>query len=55
MVGAKYKTGHTSFKVTGSSTDSANADCKVSVILDNVKPYQEAVPTVPGGIGDYSV
>lgn len=46
---------NTSFKVSGSSTDSTNADCKVSVILNNVKPYQEAVPTGPGGEGDYSV
>jgi hypothetical protein len=46
---------NTSFKVTGSSTDNTNADCKVSVILNNVKPYQEAVPTGPGGKGDYSI
>jgi F5/8 type C domain len=42
------------FKVTGSSTDTANVDCKVSVILNNVKPYQEAGPTGPGGKSDYS-
>jgi hypothetical protein len=45
---------NTDFKVTGSSTDTSNTDCKVSVILNNVKPYQEAVPTGPGGNGDYS-
>jgi hypothetical protein len=46
---------NTSFKVTGSSTDNTNANCNVSVILNNVKPYQEAVPTGPGGKGDYSI
>ena len=46
--------GNTNFKVTGSSTDNANIDCKVSVILNNVKPYQEAGPTGPGGKSDYS-
>ncbi len=46
---------NTIFKVTGSSTDNSNANCNVSVILNNVKPYQEAVPTGPGGKGDYSV
>jgi hypothetical protein len=46
--------GNTNFKVTGSSTDTANVDCKVSVILNNVKPYQEARPTGPGGKSDYS-
>lgn len=46
--------GNTNFKVTGSSTDTVNLDCKVSVILNNVKPYQEAGPTGPGGKSDYS-
>ena len=46
--------GNTNFKVTGSSTDTTNVDCKVSVILNNVKPYQEAGPTGPGGKSDYS-
>jgi hypothetical protein len=46
--------GNTNFKVTGSSTDTVNVDCKVSVILNNVKPYQEAGPTGPGGKSDYS-
>ena len=45
---------NTDFKVTGSSTDTNKTDCKVSVILNNVKPYQEAIPTGPGGNEDYS-
>jgi hypothetical protein len=45
---------NTDFKVTGSSTDTTNTDCKVSVILNNVKPYQKAEPTGPGGSDDYS-
>jgi hypothetical protein len=42
------------FEISGTSTDNANTDCKVSIILNNVKPYQEVVPTGPGGEGDYS-
>ena len=40
--------------VSGTSTDDANADCKVSVIVNNVKPYQPAAGTGPAGTNDYS-
>ena len=39
----------------GTSTDSINSNCRVSVILNNVKPYQNVLPTGPGGKGDYSI
>jgi hypothetical protein len=42
------------FEISGTSTDNTNTDCKVSVILNNVKPYQDAIPAGPGGDGDYS-
>jgi hypothetical protein len=42
------------FEIYGTSTDNTNTDCKVSIILNNIKPYQEAIPTGPGGEGDYS-
>jgi hypothetical protein len=40
--------------VAGTSTDNANADCQVYVILNNIKPYQKAVATGPTGVNDYS-
>jgi PKD domain len=40
--------------VSGTSTDDANTECKVSVIVNNVKPYQPAVATGPAGTNDYS-
>src|SRR5215207_2129423 len=40
--------------VSGTSTDDVNTDCKVSVIVNNVKPYQPAVANGTGGTGDYS-
>ncbi|HEU4824211.1 MAG TPA: hypothetical protein VFS97_12365 [Nitrososphaeraceae archaeon] len=40
--------------VSGTSTGDANTECKVSVIVNNVKPYQPAVGTGPAGTNDYS-
>jgi F5/8 type C domain len=45
---------HNNFEISGTSTDNTTTDCKVSVILNNVKPYQDAIPAGPGGDGDYS-
>ena len=42
-------------KFIGTSTDSINSDCQVSVILNDIKPYQNVLPTGPGGKGDYSL
>ena len=38
-------------RVSGSSTDTLSTDCQASVILNNIKPYQ---PAIPAGINDYS-
>jgi hypothetical protein len=40
--------------VSGISTDNATSDCKVSVIVNDVKPYQQAVANGTGGTNDYS-
>ena len=41
-------------KISGTSTDNANVDCQVYVILNNLKPYQKATATGPSGVNDYS-
>ncbi|MFL6362996.1 MAG: hypothetical protein ACJ709_06105 [Nitrososphaeraceae archaeon] len=44
--------------VSGTSIDNATAKCEVSVIVNNVKPYQPTISTVgpgrTGGAADYS-
>jgi hypothetical protein len=44
--------------VSGTSIDNATAKCEVSVIVNNVKPYQPAISTIgpgrTGGAADYS-
>jgi hypothetical protein len=43
--------------ISGTSTDNAtpsSSDCKVSVIVNKVRPYQPATPVGPGGAADYS-
>ena len=40
--------------VTGISKDNATTDCQVSVIVNSVKPYQNASATGSGGVSDYS-
>ena len=47
--------GKNNLKIIGTSTDSINSNCRVSVILNNVKPYQNVQPTGSGGKGDYSI
>ena len=42
-------------KIIGTSTDNINSNCNVSVILNDVKPYQSVLPTGPGDYGDYSL
>jgi hypothetical protein len=41
-------------KVAGESSDDPSKDCTVSVIVNNVRPYQSAVPAGAAGDGDYS-
>ncbi|MFZ0697279.1 MAG: hypothetical protein WAM88_09095, partial [Nitrososphaeraceae archaeon] len=40
--------------ITGSATDDANSPCEVSVILNDVRPYQPATPQGTSGKDDYS-
>jgi hypothetical protein len=42
-------------KFIGTSTDGLNSNCRVSVMLNDVKPYQDVSATGPGGKGDYSL
>lgn len=51
--GQKIKLG-TSLVINGTSTDNSTANCQVSVIVNNVKPYQKAEATGTGGSKDYS-
>jgi len=40
--------------VSGTSTDNSTSDCKVSVIVNGIRPYQPAAANGTGGINDYS-
>lgn len=40
--------------ISGTSTDDALTDCQVSVIVNNVKPYQSTVANSSGEKDDYS-
>jgi hypothetical protein len=39
---------------SGESSDDTSKDCTVSIIANNIKPYQNAYPTGASGLGDYS-
>jgi hypothetical protein len=41
-------------QITGTSSDNSITECQVSVIVNNVKPYQPAKANGSGGINDYS-
>ena len=41
-------------QLTGTSTDNTTIDCQVSVIANDIKPYQNTTATGPGGENDYS-
>ncbi|KAA2280199.1 hypothetical protein [Candidatus Nitrosocosmicus sp. SS] len=43
-----------SLVINGVSKDNATSDCDVTIILNNVKPYQNVQPTGLGGSNDYS-
>src|SRR3982750_1650883 len=40
--------------VSGTSMDNATSNCQVSVIVNKVKPYQNATAAGTGGAADYS-
>jgi hypothetical protein len=41
-------------EISGDSSDTAQSNCKILVVVDDKQPYQEATPTGPGGPNDYS-
>src|SRR5215213_4100685 len=40
--------------ISGTSTDNATTDCTVYADWNNLKPFQKAIATGPGGVNDYS-
>jgi hypothetical protein len=40
--------------ISGTSTDNATSDCAVYADVNDIKPFQKAVATGPGGENDYS-
>jgi hypothetical protein len=40
--------------ISGTSKDNINSNCYVNVIVNDVKPYQNASATGPGGVNGYS-
>ena len=50
--GQKVRIGE-AIPINGSSTDKPTADCQVAVIVNNVKPYQNADAAGTGGKSDY--
>lgn len=51
--GQKVRIGE-AIPINGSSTDKPTADCQVAVIVNNVKPYQNADAAGTGGKSDFS-
>lgn len=41
-------------KISGTSSDTTEKNCSVSVIVNNLRPYQTAVANGSGGMNDYS-
>jgi hypothetical protein len=41
-------------RISGTSTDNAATDCQVLVDVNDMKPFQKAIATGPGGRNDYS-
>jgi hypothetical protein len=42
------------FTITGTSTDDTTSDCTVYADVNDIKPFQKAIATGPGGLNDYS-
>jgi len=41
-------------EISGDSSDTAQSNCNIQVVVDDKQPYQEVTPTGPGGPNDYS-
>jgi hypothetical protein len=52
IAGQKVPSGN--LTVTGISTDNSTTDCTVYADWNNLKPFQKAIATGPGGVNDYS-
>jgi len=52
--GQQVQAGSNNLVFSGTSTDDKNSDCKVGVIFNHIKPYQQAVPIGHNGTNDYS-
>jgi hypothetical protein len=52
--GQQVQAGSNNLVFSGTSTDDKNSDCKVGVIFNYIKPYQQAVPIGHNGTNDYS-
>ena len=52
--GQQIPAGNNTLTISGVSKDNATTNCQVSIIVNNVRPYQHASATGPGGPGDYS-
>ena len=42
------------FTIIGTSTDDTTSDCTVYADVNDIKPFQKAIATGPGGLNDYS-
>jgi hypothetical protein len=41
-------------EISGDSSDTTQTNCDIQVVVDDKQPYQEVMPTGPGGPNDYS-
>jgi hypothetical protein len=41
-------------EISGDSSDTAQSNCNIEIVVDDKQPYQEVTPTGPGGPNDYS-
>jgi hypothetical protein len=47
--------GNNSLIISGRSIDNASTNCKVGVIINGLRPYQNVTASGPGGATDYSI
>ncbi len=50
----KVSVSNNSLIVSGTSSDDKSKDCKVSILLNGIKPYQKTIATGKSGANDYS-
>lgn len=52
--GQQVPTGNNNLTISGTSIANATSHCQISVLVNDVWPYQPATHTGPGGASDYS-